>query len=258
VRPTKLIIFLALLCLGLEFVSCSPDVVPTPDERTPFLEHRREMTTQRGRAPFDLLWIGDRAKLDALKLKYDKVYVAPVDLKYFEPDPKHPVPEESLEQMADYIHAAFVDALKETESNRFHPADEAGPDTFVLEIALIKLESTASAVNVVENVAGLFVPGAVPLVVGTNVAGALAAHEIGKGKIAIAARVKDGVTGEMYAETYDQRSDRAALLLNVEDFTTWGNARMIARNWAREFVELMNTPGTVKVDGPSSLGVILW
>jgi len=221
--------------------------IPPVESRSPFLEHADQMINQPERSPFMLTWVADREQFDELKQSYNAIYIAPIITTYLEQDPKKPLKQESIDRATASLYKAFINAVKSDWDNHFSVADQPGPNTFTLELALIKLQPTNNAVNIVQNIAGFFVPGGIAVTAASNMAGAAVAHEIAKGHVAIALKVRDGVTGELYAQAYDERADRAALLLNTADFTVWGNARLIFKNWASEFTKVMNSNSSKRV-----------
>jgi hypothetical protein len=255
-RTAFLLMLGAALAAGSACTSAPP---PSASELSRFLEHAGEMREQRSRAPFRLVWTIDRAQFDALKLSFDKIQVLPVTTAYLESTDQGrlPTPEE-IHEIAAYTREAFIDELKNNQKSKLTLVDSPGPKTFILEIALLRLEPTNNKLNTGQNLAGLFVPGAILLSAAANLAGGAVTHEIAKGFIAIAMKVRNGENSQLLAEAYDQREDRAALLVNAQDFFRYGNAREHIRDWAREFVELMATPSSVKVTAPPSFGLILW
>lgn len=230
-----------------------------PAEKLPgFLTNRQALKPNRDRAPFLALWVDNKKLFEEEWSRHENVFVSPVDISFLiSEDGEKPDPDD-VQEVADYLRAKFKEELLEEENLPFKVVDQPGPKTFLVELALICLDSTVVAANIAKDVAGFFIPGSQVVSSAISVTGGAAVHEISKGKICIAMRFRDSESGEVLGEFYDERSDRSALLVNVGDYSRFGNAKINIDDWASEFAELMSTPQNQKVSGPSDLAIVVW
>lgn len=189
----------------------------------------------------------------------------PVTIEYFgratEPDwrtaaEKSATVEEQAE-MAKYLHDAFENALRKSKKLHLEIVQQAGAQTFVLELALVELVPTRNFVNAAGSIAGFFIPGPVLLASAAGWGTGVASNRLAAGRIAIEMKLKNGETGELLLEALDQRMDKAPLLINARDFTKYGHARVAAKDWADEFVEILETPPEHKVQRASPITIWL-
>lgn len=255
--PKNAVSSIILVCMLMAQGCAGTVIAPPPKVQTNFFVNAEQMVPAPERSPYALNWHEDPELLAALKQRYSQLYVPPVNTEFLEQDGR-PLTQEAVNSLASYFRAQFVKAIERDSHGHFKVVDRHDAETLMIELALIKLVPTKSEINVIENVGIIFVPGAAPLVAVANLTGGAAAHEIGKGRIAMAMKVTDPATGKLIAEVYDEREDRAALFINFQDFTRFGNAHRIIEDWASEFTGLLNTPESTKISKPWSWGLILW
>lgn len=248
-----------LLALIVFFTGClfsHPAAPPSADQLTRFLDHPEQIKPRRERFPFMLAWAADESNPERPWSRYQKISIPPVNLSYFEESETSARPEER-KRVAEYAQAQFRKAIQNDGEKDWQLVEQGAPDALVAQIALIRLHSTARLENIAVDAAGFFIPGAVVLATAASAAGGAAIRELSSGDIAIALKVVDGNTGQLLGEFYDERGDRAALV-NVEDYSSFGNAKLNIDDWAEEFQEILDTPKSEKVSGPSDFALLLW
>ena len=117
--------------------------------------------------------------------------------------------------------------------------------TMILEMALVELVPTKAFMRSVMDVFGLLIPGA--QVLGLT----------GSGSVAIEGRIRDADTGEVIFKFADRQQDKTAII-SAQDFTWHGHAKEIIDDWAKEFVELYDTPSSHMVAMSSHFTLKPW
>jgi len=148
--------------------------------------------------------------------------------------------DEEKQDMADfakYTEDAFKKAIKEDPNKRFQLVDKPGPNTLVLEIALVKVVPGKPIKGALKNAANLTPIGAIimPLKMGKQGY----TDSPGQASVAIEGRLTDSRTGEYFAMFADRRKQKTAVF-NANDFTAYGNLRQIVDEWANGFVIISN------------------
>lgn len=243
-----------LLCfLFLLFGGCS-SISPPPLKSLPsFLEHREQMAEKRSIAPFLLMWFADEKDFSTQKKLYSSIELLPVETKFIQKSSNDDPSDDDIKEIADYAYKTFSKTFDKMIST-----GTTGSGVLYLQLALVKLVPTNSAVDIAENVAGVFIPGSILVTSAVSAAGSAAAHEVGKGEIAIAVKIKRGEKKQDFLEVYDEREDRNALIINIEDFSRLGNSKTNLEEWAKEFHSLLYDSGSKPVDGPSAIALALW
>ena len=235
---------LAYLGILVSFGGCAL-LRASPAPSSGFLPHDDKVLENRKRAPFHGNYIPSTMRLDMLRAKYMKVYLAPLELGALR---------EKM-RIGMYSRRSIVDRLSDAESlaayfdNRFKDEftkrgftvlDLPSVDSLVWEIALVELEPSGAALNIAATAAGFFVPG-------TGLV-----KQFTKGSVAIEGIVRDAATGEIVTEFKDRESDKAAVI-TVRDFQRYSHARASLDEWAQQFAELASTASTVMVDDGSPI-----
>ena len=152
---------LGILCLVV-CASCSTVMKQDPPKITPFLAHGNEMKNDPG-LPFALVWLADPpSQIRELAAHYRKVMVAPVNLDYLgqgEPESwkknlTGPADREDAEKIANDLRDRLVGAIKKDPNLGLQVVDAPGPDTFIIEPALVELRPTQAVLNAAETAAG--------------------------------------------------------------------------------------------------------
>ncbi|HXZ84135.1 MAG TPA: DUF3313 family protein [Myxococcota bacterium] len=257
-RKRELLAALAAIALagctsvrGLEAASIgarpAPDAgfLPAPDRMSP-----------HAHAPFDRSWLAPGVDLR----DYSKVWVAPVDTAHVLPlslwdrlNLRAPAVASDLPRLARELHDDVVQAFSDDPQHRFEVL--GGPlavdgQSVVLEIALTELVPNKPVVGLVGLAAW-----AGPLQIGIPVA--TAAAFLQQGEVAFELRARDGASRAVIA----MAADRETGPMRVIDFralTWYGNAHEIFRAWAREMVEVADTPLDRPVPHASYFTLLPW
>ena len=210
---------------------------PAPDSG--FIQHPERMHKMDERAPFDRAWIGDPKAFQQKKETYKKLCIRPVntdhlfkqswwdDLNLQDAERLH----DDIAKLARYMHDKFSEDIKNDPRHALEVVPSPGPNTFVLELALVELKPTKPVINAVGSALGFLVPGGGVIKV------------VGTGTIAIEAVLRDGVTNEE---------------LVLFDYTWFGHAKETIDDWSAQYVELASTPLSHRVEGSSHFTLKPW
>ena len=133
-----------LACILL-FVGCRAR--PAPDSR--FLRDPQLMKADTN-VPFNRLYVNPKFK----DTHFTEVYVAPVNTDYVMAENvwekatlanvnKDDV-EKNVDLLANYMRNAFIQAFQDDPKKRFKVVDKSGPDTLILEMAIVQLVPSKS------------------------------------------------------------------------------------------------------------------
>ncbi|MEQ1749621.1 MAG: DUF3313 family protein [Prosthecobacter sp.] len=205
-----------------------------PAELSAFFEHPNLVTDSRKKLPFHKIWMTPDHELEALAVMKTRLFIAPVNLQYLRPVKKALVRNEiswgSIErreaEMAHKLRNEFAKAYLRSASPRYQIAQQPGPDTLTLEMAIVELNPTSPKGNAVKT-AMKFVVG--PL---AGLGGIFT-----KGNMAIEGKVRDSKSGKLFFQFADNEADKMTFY-SVRDFKPYGHAIPAMRKWAEQF-ELM-------------------
>ncbi len=211
-----------------------------------FIEQPDQMTTEyHRRVPFHTYWRNPSSAAWNRVEGFDKMTVAPVKISYLrdrsDTFARNGRTEEEAIRLAAYTQTQFENRL--ARSGAYTVVRGNGPDTLVLELALIEMNPTNIAGNVVRTGASVVVPG-------SGVAGGV----FTKGRIAIEGKLRNGETGELLVQFTDSARDKLTPF-SFRDFTAYGHARAAINDWAKQFDALSRTPRTQRIHGSLALGV---
>jgi len=220
-----------------------------------FLDDSGKMT-KNPNLPFDKgYW-----NREVSQTKYTKIYVAPVNTKYvmaqniWERANEVQVNQEDIgkavDQMGSYMREAFKKAAAEDPKKRLAVVDKPGPNTIVLEMAIVQLVPSKAALNALGFIS--WIPTAVT-VVGSTVT---ESEDQGKGVIAIEARLRDGATGEVMGMFADRERPPTAIV-DIKSVTWWAPCKAVIDTWAKQFIEVANNPGK-KVSDAKAFELLVW
>lgn len=170
--------------------------------------------------PFNRVWYDKGVDWDS----YNKVVVAPVNITYLlEMDwwQKSSLAgnDQNANEIATYLRQQIIKAFEKQDSeNRFQVVSQRGPNTLVLELALIEVTPTKAWLNA----ASLMFVGA-----------------LDTGTAAIEGRMRDGSTGEVIYLLADRQMGKASLV-SAKDFTWWSHAKAVCNEWAKIMVKELN------------------
>lgn len=218
----------------------------SPAPVSEFIEEPALLTTEyHRRVPFHTYWRNPSSSAWNRVEGFDKMTVAPVKISYLrdrsDAFARNGRTEEEAIRLAAYTQTQFENRL--ARSGAYTVVRGEGPNTLVLELALIEMNPT----NIVGNVART---GASVVVPGSGVAGGM----FTKGRIAIEGKLRNAETGELLVQFTDSARDKLTPF-SFRDFTAYGHARAAIGDWAKQFDALSRTPRTHRIRGSLALGV---
>lgn len=159
--------------------------------------------------------------------------------------------QKDVNSLADYTQQSFTKAFIDDPNHRFTVVDAAGPDTLILEMALVQVVPSRAVFAAVGCVTSI------PAVVGMAAGAASKSNDVGKGVIAIEGRFRDGSTGEIVGMFADCEHPKAAIL-DLKAINWWAPAKTIIDDWSKQLVEAANAPpGTTVKDSPA-FELLVW
>jgi hypothetical protein len=211
---------------------------------SPFLIAPGSMHADRGRAPFNSVWVNPA--LNAQAANYKSIYIAPVNTQFLRPVDRPLVTvlegpkakDRPVDETASLLRSGFTAAFRSSPTSRLKVANGPGPGVLTLQLALIELNPT----NVVGNAVKYGAPG------GSVVA------PMTKGNIAIEGKLTDSSKGTLLYQFADNEQDPFTAV-SLRDLSSYGHSRTAIRDWARQFEELMSTPPSHKVKDSSSVSL---
>jgi hypothetical protein len=224
-------------------------VKPAPDSG--FLANPELMMAHRERAPFDRAW----AKPGFNKNKYKGLIVCPVNIDYLmrnsgwdAANPANAKVVESAHELAAFTRDTFVAAFQEDPLHRFTVGTQTGPGVAVLELAIVQLVPSKSVVAAI----GLAAPvaKAPAMAVFSKLAG-------GNTCVAIEGRLRDAQTGEVLMMFAD-REEPPNRIIDAKAITWYGDAKDSIETWAKQLVELANTPPNKEVKDAANFTLSPW
>ena len=191
-------------------------------------------TVQRPDLPFQKAWVKEGVEWKS----YRGIYVAPVNMSYvlssgsWKAVARYGKAEEDLQKEAKFMQDTFIKAFQDDPNKRFNVVEKPSAGDLILEMAIVELTPNSPAMKAAE-----FIPIAGWGIKAVNMAT--------PDYVSFEARILDGATGEIIATTADRRKAKVAIV-NVQDYTWFGHADAIIKDWAKEFVEVANKrPGHV-------------
>ena len=221
---------------------------------TAFLLNHDRLQTLPERSPFHLAWNISREQPEYENKVFKKVYLKPINLDYLGESSVDEwrqnfqisaATKEEIKEIISYMYDRFLQAMV-TSPHLFEVASSAGPETLVVEIALVEFNPTQVSYKLAGAAAGSFVPGGSTL------------KTLGKGGIGIEAKFSDGETGEILGEVADRRDEKVALVADLNNLTRLGHAKEAIDDWADELKELLSTPIDRKVKRSAPFVLIGW
>jgi hypothetical protein len=192
--------------------------------------------------------------------KFREIYVAPVNTRYvlaqniWEGANAAQVKQEdirkAMDEMGAYMRESFRKAAAADPQRRFVVVDRPGPNTIVLEMAIVQLVPSKAALNALGFVS--WIPTAV-MVAGSTVT---ESQDQGKGVIAIEARLRDGGTSEVVGMFADREHPPTALV-DLKSVSWWQPCRAVIDTWASQFINVANNPGR-KISDAKAFELLVW
>lgn len=224
----------------------------SPAADSGFIEHAENMEEHRERYPFNAVWVSEKYKRD--KATYTKIIIRPINTSYLlkTADWKHlksrstETIHEDAKRIAIDIETSLRTALQSKQDSAVKLVNDVGPNTLILEAALTELVPTDLTRNAAGDVAGFYVMGSSLLVS----AGA-------GGSVAIEARFRDAATNEILWMFKDRETDRIAPI-DLAGLTPYRHVENNITIWAKELVQLLNTPMDEKITQPLPFTLLPW
>ena len=235
------LLFLATL------VGCSI-LKASPAKDSGFLPDGPKLVEDTARSPFQGTYFPDRKKFYDLKNTYTQLIIAPiktevVEKRIFEDKSLTLFREDRLEELnetARYFQELLKSSFKGYPNHPMKIIEELPNDkspTLRLEVAIVELEPTKAALNVLSTIAGFFVPGS-----GIT-------RPFSNGSVAFEGILRDARTNEIFVEFKDRESDKTSLF-SIKDFEAYAHQRQIIEEWSGELAALGATADGVKIEGP--------
>ena len=253
-RLTRAGLLSSFLFLG--FVGCRAK--PAPDSG--FLQDAKLMKADKN-IPFNRMYVNPKYK----DHPFTEIYIAPVNTNYVMAEniwEKSTIAnsnkadvQKNVAMLADYHRNAFILACKKDPNKKFKVVDKPGPNTLILEMAIVQLVPSKAELQAL----GLVPVGFVGLGVTAVEIGASSvtnSEDQGKGVIAMEARTRDGGTGEVVSMFADREHPPTALV-DLKALFWWEPAKPICDGWARQFIELANHPKK-KIEEIPNFQLLVW
>ncbi len=193
--------------------------------------------------PFQKAWRKPSVTWDG----YKEIYFAPWNTEYlremswWEKLERGEKVKEDAQKLAEFARKTFEEAFRKDKNHRFRVVPEPGPDTLIAEFALTEVVPNKIVLDTLGYAAG---PIAGPAGSAAGTVETAATHAT----VAFEARMKDGRTKEVVALFADRESEKYSPV-TIKDFTWYGHAQGIIKEWAGQFVQLANQkPGQIIKD----------
>lgn len=216
----------------------------SPAPLSDFVEHPDALAPNPGRAPFNRVWRNPSAQAWQRVRNFDRIAVLPVNVDYLRRragafGPKNGPVEQGrpIPAFAGYMQTRFEKAF--ARGGVYQVVRSGGPRTLTLELALVELNPSNAAGNVIKTGADVFVPGA-----------GLVGSAFTRGSVAIEGKLRNGETGEVLYEFADREQDKTSLI-SFRDYSPYAHSRAAVNDWAREIEQISRTPRNQKIRGAS-------
>lgn len=226
-----------VLALGAAWLLAGCRAGPAPDSG--FLEDPERMTADE-RFPFQRVWYDPEAPWDG----YTELIVAPVNVEHLMAMPwwkEVTFPgdrRKGARELGLYLQSRVFDAFEADPEKRLAPvafaAVEPGPQTLLLEMALVELQPTRPVLKLLGG-----------------------PTDLGAGSVAIEGRFRDGTTDRIIGMFADREIAKRSLV-NVADLTWYSHAREIIDEWAVQLVAVANAGPEDRVERSSRFQLAPW
>jgi len=221
-------VFLAFGSLGL--TGCIRKAGPAPSAG--FVNAK--LMTKPEELPFHKAWLAPGVDWH----RFTEIYIAPVHTDYllamtwWQNKERHKKIEEDAEKIAAYTQATFQEAFRKDLKHRFQVVEQPGPNTLILEIALVEIVPNKAVMKTLSYAAGPTIG-----IIGSIVGGVM--RQTLRSTVAFEARMRDGATDEILALFADREAAKAAFF-DVKNLTWYGHAKSIIKEWADQFIKIVN------------------
>ena len=226
--------FMTMLVLNI--MGCSMfKAKPAPPSGFLQNEEASDNMVKLERYPFHRAWLSNDWKEN--RYQYKNIIVAPIntshlmEMEWFKAQifkTKQMIKKDSVE-IARYFEDKLKDAIVTKEKHPFSIVTSPQAKTIRLEIAIVELVPSKAWWNATASAAGFVIPGAGFLTT------------LGKGEIAIEARITDAQSGKTLALFADREADKSAPI-NIAQYTWYQHTKNNIDDWVDQFAELHDTP----------------
>ena len=192
--------------------------------------------------PFNAVWYDHKVDWK----QFHSIQIAPVNTHYLErmswwdavsfANLTESERQHSVQKVAQYMRDRVSKAFADDPHDRLTVTDSTGPDTVVLEMALVELVPTKAWQNTITM-----------LVIGAW------SH----GVVAMEARVREGSSGKVIVAFKDREFGKTAAI-SAADYTWYMHSTDIIDDWANEMVEIINAEPDERVKAASPLNFRPW
>ena len=224
--------------LPIAALLCGCEAKQAPDSG--FLQNP-ELMKHDDRLPVNRLWKDPDVKI----LDYDKLIVRPVrsDMQIDRTKREKRnyrnilgLEDSDVAEFAVYVQESFKKAVRKGPC-RLKLVEEPGAGTLALEMSFVKIVQSKPVANAGKTALSATPVGACLVPVKFLAKGMT--DSAAQSSLAIEGRLVDSVSGHTVA-MFAQRSKQCTAVLNVEDFTSYGNLKDIVDAWSERFVEIVN------------------
>lgn len=211
----------------------------TPAQEVVFIQQQEKKLQNYDFLPVDKAWYDPEIDFK----KYTKIIVEPVitskrikqsDLEKANLDSFLGTDKEKALEFVKYTQNAFEKAIQ--NDTRLQLAEKPGPDTMILQIALVKVVPGKAVVGAVKNIPmsriGLIIAPA------TSAAGGSMDGPL-QSSVAIEGRLLDSQSKQVIAAFADREKEKTAVF-NLRDFRAYGTPEQLVDEWAALFVKALN------------------
>jgi hypothetical protein len=240
--------FLLTACQSVKSVVASTSVQPTH-----FLNQPHQLTEQRQRAPFLAFW--QHPSLQQTLQHPFSLYIAPIRYDEIRP-PQRAVSNfefslarrhEKLPTLAAYARNQFIKAFRSRKNSICTLVDHPSPDALTLHINWLEWEpNTLSGLLIRETIDLFTLPGVGSLI-----------SKPSRGRTAIEAKLTLPKSNQSILEFADREESKSCIILFApNELFASGQAKQAFKQWANQFVKLLESPPTTKISDPSP--IIIW
>ena len=243
----------ALGLLALALSSCSALRAPAV-ATSAFLDHSKELKSADNHSPFLGNWTSPDS--EAVLQKRTNIYIAPVNTTHLRPmcrtmSSAEYTAEECIaagQKLATYANSKLADSFANSPSPRYKLVSKPDKNSITLELAFVELNPNPISGGVLRTAIGAFAAPGVDSVLFKRL----------KGNIAMEGKVRDGVTKRPIFEFADNQENKSALILSVNDLTSYGQARQAIDEWAKQIEEILRTPVSHRVKPATAFVFFPW
>jgi len=185
------------------------------------------------------------AREDVDWMKFKKIVIPPVNTTYlrgmswWDDTNLSGQDVEGIRELAEFTRKTFIEAHRNNKHKyRLEVVEAPDEQTVILELAITEIVPTKPWLNSVS-------------FVGTMIA-------FDKGTVAMESRLRDGGTREVIAKFADREGGKTNLIGNVKDFTWYGHAKDIIREWADQSVAITNSEEQDVIEDSSAFEWKVW